>query len=214
MIAISSAFSKTLIAIDINGKQEFIELDEKIKQSENLLKYIDEILDKNQLSIKDNHEYGVVIGPGSFTGLRIGLALVKGLCAGSQEKNKIVGISSLDLLAYEYVKKYKPSHEFVCVLNALSGLGFVCEYSYDGKKNGDEKLVELEKFSENKLIKIGLKGENIADINVDYTAQSLLEFANNLVLSGKVCDEKTLSPVYLRKSQAESALEEKNLKKS
>ncbi len=214
MIAISSAFSKTLIAIDLKGKQEFVELDEKVKQSENLLKYIDEMLDKNNLLIKDNNEYGVVIGPGSFTGLRIGLALIKGLCAGSQNKNKVVGISSLDFLAFEYIKKYKPSHDFVCVINALSGLGFVCEYSCSGEKLGEESLQELEKLKENKLIKIGLVGENIADIQVDFTAESLLELAEKYILQGKISDEKTLSPVYLRKSQAESALDEKNLKKS
>ena len=67
--------------------------------SKNLLKIIDESLNKAGLSIKDIDGFAVTLGPGSFTGLRIGLSAVKGLA--SVTKKPVAGISSLDALAYQ-----------------------------------------------------------------------------------------------------------------
>ncbi len=208
MIAISTAFASSLVAIDINGKQDCVELDSSCKQSEKILATIDEVLQRNGLKIGDNNEFCVVIGPGSFTGLRIGIALIKGLCAGL-DNTKVVGLSSLDFMAYEHVKKNKPKDGFVCVLNALSGLYFVCEYDNNGKKLGQECLIDSTEFLNIKLDKIGLQDENIVEKNIKLTAQGLLELAKLRLENCDVCDIKALSPIYLRKSQAEAALDEK-----
>ena len=214
MIAISTAFSSALVAIDIKGKQDYMKLESSCKQSENILKSIDELLDKNNLDIKDNQDFAVVIGPGSFTGLRIGIAIIKGLAAGLNGKNKAAAISSLDLMAYEYVKQNKPKEDFACVINALSGLAYVCEYNFQGKKNCEEKLIEVSCLQGIKGVKIGLKGEDICQEEIELTPQGLLEKAKSLQNEGLVVDVKTLSPLYLRKSQAEDSLDGKNLKKS
>lgn len=208
MIAICTAFNQTLIAIDINGKQDFDQLDSSCKQAENVLVHIDKLLDKNQLSIADNHEYGVVVGPGSFTGLRIGVALVKGLCAGD-ERCKVVALSSLDLLAYEYVKQEKPKSSFICALNALSGLAYVCKYSSLGKKIGKEKVITQQQLNLLDVDKVGLKGENITTKQVCITAAGILEKSKRLFQSKKFVDIKSFSPIYLRKSQAEVSLDKK-----
>ncbi len=214
MIALSTAFPKAMIALEIDGKQDFQVLDVSCKQAENILKAIDSLLDKNDFAIQDNDVFAVVVGPGSFTGLRIGTALVKGFCAGLDQVCKVVPISSLDLLAFEYVKQNKPESDFACVINALSGLYFVCQYHANGEKKGEEALVDSEQYKLLNLEKIGIKGENVANIEIELCAESLLEYANILARSGKFCDFHTLSPVYLRKSQAEDALDQKNLKKS
>ena len=64
-----------------------------------LLNAIDVLLKAAEWDISDLDGFGVVIGPGSFTGLRVGLATVKGLAVANG--CSIVGVSSLAALAYQ-----------------------------------------------------------------------------------------------------------------
>ena len=65
--------------------------------SETLLPMAAEVLDRAELTADDIDLFAVTTGPGSFTGVRIGVSMVKGLAFG---KNKpCVGVSTLDALA-------------------------------------------------------------------------------------------------------------------
>ena len=65
--------------------------------SSDLIPEIDKLLSKNSINIKDIDAFCVGLGPGSFTGLRIGLTAMRGL---SFALNKpIVGIPSIDAIA-------------------------------------------------------------------------------------------------------------------
>jgi tRNA threonylcarbamoyladenosine biosynthesis protein TsaB len=55
------------------------------------------LLDRSGLSIRTLSALAVCIGPGTYTGLRVGVALAKGIAAASQLP--LVGVSSLDILA-------------------------------------------------------------------------------------------------------------------
>ena len=74
--------------------------------SARLLPVIDSILKENNLSVDVIDMFGVVIGPGSFTGLRVGLATIKGLAWANQKP--MVGISSLEVLAHNLRNTRKP----------------------------------------------------------------------------------------------------------
>ena len=58
---------------------------------------IDELLTKNNCSTRDLDAIAVTIGPGSYTGLRVGLSTAKGLCYALQRP--LITVSSLQLLA-------------------------------------------------------------------------------------------------------------------
>ena len=130
MIALSTAYKQALIAVKIDGKSAFKSLDANCKHSENVLYSIDELLDSLNVSIQANDALSVVVGPGSFTGIRIGVALVKGLNKGNP--CKLIKLTTFDLLAYSYIKRYHPKDDFYCVIDALSGYYYICKFAKDG----------------------------------------------------------------------------------
>jgi tRNA threonylcarbamoyladenosine biosynthesis protein TsaB len=65
--------------------------------AETLLPLIDRLLVKSGLALTDISAFAVAIGPGSFTGLRIGLSTVKGLAYGSEVP--VVGVPTLEAVA-------------------------------------------------------------------------------------------------------------------
>jgi tRNA threonylcarbamoyladenosine biosynthesis protein TsaB len=87
----------------------------------------------------------VALGPGSFTGLRIGLSVAKGLCMALELP--IVGIPTLDIVAYAHFEQKLP---IFAILQA--GRGRICAAFYVREEGGwlratDYQLVSLEELS-------------------------------------------------------------------
>jgi len=55
-----------------------IAINENIKHSEGLFLYIEKALLENKLTINDFDKFCVIVGPGSFTGIRVGMSTIKG----------------------------------------------------------------------------------------------------------------------------------------
>lgn len=66
-------------------------------QASELAPLIDEVLKESETSIKECAGVSVSMGPGSYTGLRVGLSTAKGLCFGADIK--LMGVGTLDILA-------------------------------------------------------------------------------------------------------------------
>ena len=205
MIAISTAFNEALIAIEHNGEKHFVRLDSNCKHSENVLQSLVNLIDEAGIELTQKEEIAVVIGPGSFTGVRIGVALVKGLAAG-KKINKVKSLTTLDLIAHIYYKATQ-CKKFTVVIDALSGLCFACDYE-NGKKVSAEKLVKVEEVSGLNLVCSNF--DNLSSQKVEITPEALFEFAK---ISQNQVEVNALEPLYLRKSQAEDNLEQKKVKK-
>jgi len=67
------------------------------RQSTRIMEAVDTVLRHAGVTIKELDGFGVALGPGSFTGLRVGLATVKGLALASGKP--VAGFSSLAMLA-------------------------------------------------------------------------------------------------------------------
>ena len=76
-----------------------IALESGITHSRRLLGSIEKLLRDTEVALKNISAVAVGLGPGSFTGLRIGMATAKGLAHGA--KKQLIGISSLDAIASE-----------------------------------------------------------------------------------------------------------------
>lgn len=72
--------------------------DVRFTHSEVLLSHIDRLLKALSLRLEDLDGFSISLGPGSFTGLRIGLATIKGLSFASGKP--VVGVPTLDALAF------------------------------------------------------------------------------------------------------------------
>jgi tRNA threonylcarbamoyl adenosine modification protein YeaZ len=98
ILAIDSSSKVATVALMKEGRLlGEITLNDKKEHSVILMNIIQQLLDDNNLSIDDIDGYVVSKGPGSFTGLRIGMATIKGLSFGSNKP--YVSVSSLDALA-------------------------------------------------------------------------------------------------------------------
>ncbi len=92
-----------------------------------LLPAMEAVLSAHELSLSAIDAFGVCLGPGSFTGLRVGITTVKGL-AYSLEK-PCVGVSSTELLA----RGLSGSGLVGCAIDAKKGEVFMALYRCDGK---------------------------------------------------------------------------------
>ena len=104
-------------------------LDKGLTHSETILPMIDEILTRNGLTLDDIDALAVNNGPGSFTGIRIGVAVVKGLAF---EKNiPCYEVSTLDSIAFNCKDK---SGLVVAVMDARRNQVYNANYQIiDGK---------------------------------------------------------------------------------
>ncbi len=64
------------------------------------------MLDRQGLSASDLSAVAVALGPGSFSGLRTGLSVAKGLCAA--RRIPILGVPTLDVLAFQHAEQRRP----------------------------------------------------------------------------------------------------------
>ena len=200
ILALNTAFMTANIGLILNnGERVESTIDAKSKHSENVLKTVDELLNQCNEKIQNVDEIAVVVGPGSFTGIRIGVALAKGF--GSVNDNlKLLPISSLELMAYIYGH----TDRVHTALNALSSLYFVATFE-NGEKVETEKMVD--KLDENGKY-ITLKGDlslKNAEV-VEFSPEKLVEFALLKVQRGENISPSRLEPLYIRPSQAEANL--------
>lgn len=214
MLAINTAFMTANLALKTkNGSVVLKDIDAHSKHSENVLKTIDEMCQEANIDVLDVETVAVVVGPGSFTGLRIGTAVAKAL--GCVNHNlKFIAMSSLELMANIVVNKNLNSGNFVCALNALSDLYFVAYFDKTGIKLQEERMIEKQEFLKIKDqifgLKDDLKDSSITEIEI--TCNDMLSFAEQQEKAEKFVGLNELLPVYLRPSQAEDNLLKKQKK--
>jgi tRNA threonylcarbamoyladenosine biosynthesis protein TsaB len=187
--------------------------------SETLLPMVEAVLKSAGVTVADVDLFACSVGPGSFTGVRIGTATIKGL-AFSQNKN-CLGVSSLEALAQNLV----PFDGVICpVMNARRGQVYNALFRYE---NGvlsrlceDRALSVTELAAE--LAQMGepfaLCGDGVAEFHrlapnatptsvstllEDQSAVSVAKVALRRANAGESGTDAELVPVYLRLPQAE-----------
>jgi len=225
ILSIDTASDLCTVAVleDENCIKEIIVNDAR-NHSEKIMPVIEQALEETNINLKDINLIVCDKGPGSFTGIRIGVGTV---LAFQDSLNKdCVGISSLEALAYN-VKQ----DGLICSLidaknnNVYIGLFKLENNEYTQLRNFEFKTIEqvitLLKEYTSPITFVGdgaVTHQNLLHSNFEncfFTDKNQLS-SYSLGLAGfntfKKGIETSLMPLYLRKSQAERALEE-NAKK-
>ena len=206
-----------------------IKLKDEKTHSQKLMPLIDKLLAECSYDIKDFDLFACSKGPGSFTGIRIGIATLKAFSDATGKP--LIGISSLKGLAYN-INTFNSDSYVVSLIDAKHENVYwglfekkdriykkVSDYSFDSIHTVIEKLKSIKK----QFIFVGNGGiiykdvikselENgckfIDDENTnDCNAGSIGIAAFQKYLSGNI---SPIVPLYLKKSSAELLLEDKN----
>lgn len=184
----------------------------KIKSpySENIMTAIQNTLIDANLSLSDIDSFGIVTGPGSFTGIRIGMAVIKGILCGIDAK--CVSINSFELVSYNI-----KDNDFIVILdsgNADSYYGIFKNRVID--EIGFGTVEQISQFASNQNLKIyysSLENEKFEDYEMlqktDVDKNTLANLCYQKSLKNDFTSIEKLSPIYIKLSQAEIGLEQK-----
>ncbi len=222
-LAIDCACSRLTVAAKNEDKTSTAIYDIGMRQSEILVPSLDYVLEKCGLAKNELDYTTLTIGPGSFTGLRLGISALKAIeCAFG---TPVYGISSLETYAYPYAALGRP---VLSCIDANKDRFFAGLYK-DGQPvlaDGDYDIPTLAENlkSESNIILAGfekdtnkLKGllstalpllEIIQFPVTSVTTESLFKLAESQKEAGTPPLQDYDGPIYLRASEAEIKLKQ------
>ena len=181
--------------------------------SAHLMPVISDVLAQQHLDKTELDGFVVVSGPGSFTGLRVGLATVKGLCEVLQKP--LAMVSMLEAVALTYGQ---PGETVTAVLDAGRGEVYVGEYRVSAGSAAivREYIAKLDEFVEDSRAVSGdlvTPDANVAErlraakMNVRLVdrlqAEQIGRIGLRKLLVADVADPATIDVNYIRRSDAE-----------
>ena len=212
------------VALSENGKliSEFY-LDSGFTHSETVLPMAKAVLDAARIAPADVDLFAVNYGPGSFTGLRIGIAAVKAL--GMSLEKPCAAVSTLEALAYNM----QSAGGVICAaMDARCNQVYTAFFESDGKSisrlcedravSTDELFEDIKKYVAEEGEKVWLVGDGAAlcfkKFGEEFTktapsqlilghASGTCVAAQKLFENGKTVSAGELVPNYLRLAQAE-----------
>jgi len=198
-----------------------------VTHSERLLDAVDLVLRKAGCTVHELDGFAISLGPGSFTGVRIGVSTVKGLSYATGKP--VVGVSTLDVLA----SQVSPTPYLICpIMDARKGEVYTAFYRYEENalKRLSEYVVirplELETMINEQTTFIG-DGVRTYGEDLRNSLKSLALFPSfplhlshgtavarlglKLLQKGELLNLATFTPLYVRPSEAEMKWREKHL---
>lgn len=221
VLALETATVTGSIAIldDQTGLIGEVRTDVKIVHAERLMPSIEWLLDTSRIPIEEIDAFAVSIGPGSFTGLRIGLSTAKGFAYATGKP--LVPVPTLDAFA-----RTLPfcTHIICPLLDARKNEVYAALYKWEEgllKKILPETAIHPETLVKEingpvvfmgdgarkyrKLITDVLKDKAVfaPPSRMSPSASTIAEIAIEKIRQGIDTDPVSLTPLYIRKSEAE-----------
>ncbi len=229
ILSLDSTSVTASVAISENGvvsAENFI--NNGLTHSQTLMPMVEQTLIDSKKNIKDVDLFAITNGPGSFTGVRIGIASVKGMADAMNKK--CIAVSTLEAIA----EPLKNKDCIACaVMDARCNQVYTATFENGNRVCEDKAILiddlgeELKQYNKkivfigdgaelcyNKLCEI-LPNSQLADENIRYVhASSICRLAEEKAKNGEeLIDSAKLVPFYLRVPQAERELNnKKNLK--
>lgn len=227
ILAIDTSTKFLCLGIYDEGKIYEYNLEVGIKLSGLLFPTIRRVLAAASLDIRKIDYFACGLGPGSFTGMRVGISAVKGV---SWALNKpVIGISTLDILAQNAKDSDK---KIVPIIDAKRGLIYSCVYRKEKgrlKRSTPYMLLSgkalLRKIKSNALffgdavnlykedILLRCKGAEILDKDYWYPqARNIIKLALKGIREKRAARPQNLKPIYLYAKECQIKGKRQNVK--
>jgi tRNA threonylcarbamoyladenosine biosynthesis protein TsaB len=199
----------------------------EVTHSERLMATVDRVLKDTGIVMSQFDGFAVAVGPGSFTGLRIGLSTVKGLALATGKP--VAAVPTLKGLAWNLPYSAYP----VCpLLDARKNEVYAALYAFDGHELVQvlaERVVTLSRLAEQINSRTVFTGEaaHLLRTQIEQafgdaaffaprsatlpSAAAVAEIGMDMIKNGKRTDPDSLTPMYIRRPEAEVAWEKKQI---
>ncbi len=214
ILCINTTARETQLAV-IKDDLVYTKISGFTRHSEALFPLLDDLLNISNTTLDDLDAIACVVGPGSFTGIRIGLSVAKGFAF--VKKIPIISVTALELLAIN--KADKTEKKISAVINAGAGLVYYQEFLIKDKSitqitapNVDKVEHYLGYISANFNNEIEFAYNNNDEKSepylqfgeqVNYEIEALIKIAKLKYEKKDFSDAINIAPLYLRVSQAE-----------
>lgn len=174
--------------------------------------YVDEILRENGLSVEELDAIAVSMGPGSYTGLRIGVSLAKGLCFGAGKP--LLAVPTLQALALSVTNELKEEALYCPMLDARRMEVYTAIFDQSNRTIVDTKaeIVTTDSFADalagqtvyffgngSEKVRHLLTSPNARFISgVETSARHLIPLSERLYQAGQFADVAYFEPFYLK----------------
>ena len=206
ILAISTSSSNASVSLLENDKviNELNNTNERT-HSEKLMPLIDELLTSSSIPLSDINLIACDVGPGSFTGIRIGVATVKAIA--EVRHIPIVSCSSLEALSYNVTDA-----EYICsLIDARNNQVYCAIFDRNHNLVSDYFADDINNLTLifNKYPNMVFVGDGSKLLNNSSSFDNTIYSRNvgicgyKKYLNNEVVDSDNLSVLYLRKSQAE-----------
>lgn len=199
-LAIDTSGDSLTLLLKKDGKRFETHLpDCMMKHSVKLMTEVDSLLKRAEFSLENCDFFACAVGPGSFTGIRIGISAVKGFCLAFQKP--ALSVTSFEIMAYNALEEGK----ILCLVDALHD-----SYYAAGYKNG-ELVLEPAYLSEEEVLQKQAEGYTLVSTahlpvyeKTDGKIVSLTEgFFKAVEAKSEQNEYGALTALYVRKSSAE-----------
>ncbi len=203
ILAIDTTCEELFLSLVINGAETRVHItDCNSKHSLLLLPEIDKLLKNQNVTINDVNIFALSAGPGSFTGIRIGVSTVKGFIFGNNKQ--VILVNSLEANAYTQLKE---GQIVLSLIDAKRDNCYVGVYTLDKGNikevfagfSNKEKLQEL--VCEKTILSSPYNNNFNVAVNENYY-DSFMKLVLDRAEKNQFSTE-TFAPLYLKKSQAE-----------
>lgn len=180
-----------------------------LKASRALMPMTDETLKEAGISINDVDFISAAVGPGSFTGIRIGVSAARALAY--VLKVPLVPINSCELAAYNSRNAAKRSgkEKIMTLLDAGNGYAYAALYGIDGRQLSPIECLSSEELrdfaAKNSDCHIAADGVMSEAFSVTRAVgDGIIDLSAEKYRAGQTVGYADLVPLYVRRSQAES----------
>lgn len=181
------------------GGERFYDENLKNSGSETLMPMIDGLLARAGVSVRDIDVFGACVGPGSFTGLRIGITTIKTLCYALDKP--CFAVNNLRLNSYN-----NKSDKVISIADAGNKVCYVARY--DGENEimpaACVTLADAQKLvadNPDHAVSTDMKLSTVFLGNAGVGENEMVRVAEKYIKSAM--PEKELAPLYIRKAQPE-----------